>query len=324
MKPHLEIKTLLVDCLLIENDRIGNVDTRSPTRLPHKSRAAPHETRRMPLTSPPPRRRQSRGSIGPRLDATSASFAEPRSSATKASHASALSPAHGARGAPDAPLSANASSRVAALRERTLASTCAALRVAEQTERVAGATLRELDAQSQSLERTRKSLEEAEKGAEEGERVLDEMRGCFSVRIACFSFVRSRGRSRPRTDPEPNGGVADETRVTRVESRDENRTTAAATTAAATTTTSRASRPTSSEGPVSVQEIASHTDDAIRTNATALSGAMDSLRIASEAMGEKLDEQTRTVDDVGARAAALRVRLARAETRGATGRRARS
>ena len=306
-----------VDCLLIENDRIGNVDTRSPTRLPHKSRAAPHETRRMPLTSPPPRRRQSRGSIGPRLDATSASFAEPRSSATKASHASALSPAHGARGAPDAPLSANASSRVAALRERTLASTCAALRVAEQTERVAGATLRELDAQSQSLERTRKSLEEAEKGAEEGERVLDEMRGCFSVRIACFSFVRSRGRSRPRTDPEPLGGVADETRVTRVESRDENRTTAA------TTTTSRDSRPTS-EGPsVSVQEIAS-TDDAIRTNATALSGAMDSLRIASEAMGEKLDEQTRTVDDVGARAAALRARLARAETRGATGRRARS
>ena len=275
----------------------------------------------MPLTSPPPRRRQSRGSIGPRLDATSASFAEPRSSATKASHASALSPAHGARGAPDAPLSANASSRVAALRERTLASTCAALRVAEQTERVAGATLRELDAQSQSLERTRKSLEEAEKGAEEGERVLDEMRGCFSVRIACFSFVRSRGRSRPRTDPEPRGYVADETRV---ESRDENRTTAAATTTAATTTTSRASRPTSYEGPVSVQEIASHTDDAIRTNATALSGAMDSLRIASEAMGEKLDEQTRTVDDVGARAAALRARLARAETRGATGRRARS
>ena len=272
----------------------------------------------MPLTSPPPRRRQSRGSIGPRLDATSASFAEPRSSATKASHASALSPAHGARGAPDAPLSANASSRVAALRERTLASTCAALRVAEQTERVAGATLRELDAQSQSLERTRKSLEEAEKGAEEGERVLDEMRGCFSVRIACFSFVRSRGRSRPRTDPEPNGGVADETRVTRVESRDENRTTAA------TTTTSRDSRPTSEGPPVSVQEIASHTDDAIRTNATALSGAMDSLRIASEAMGEKLDEQTRTVDDVGARAAALRARLARAETRGATGRRARS
>ena len=276
----------------------------------------------MPLTSPPPRRRQSRGSIGPRLDATSASFAEPRSSATKASHASALSPAHGARGAPDAPLSANASSRVAALRERTLASTCAALRVAEQTERVAGATLRELDAQSQSLERTRKSLEEAEKGAEEGERVLDEMRGCFSVRIACFSFVRSRGRSRPRTDPEPRGYVADETRV---ESRDENRTTTAATTAAAATTTAaRASRPTSYEGPVSVQEIASHTDDAIRTNATALSGAMDSLRIASEAMGEKLDEQTRTVDDVGARAAALRARLARAETRGATGRRARS
>jgi len=307
-----------VDCLLIENDRIGNVDTRSPTRLPHKSRAAPHETRRMPLTSPPPRRRQSRGSIGPRLDATSASFAEPRSSATKASHASALSPAHGARGAPDAPLSANASSRVAALRERTLASTCAALRVAEQTERVAGATLRELDAQSQSLERTRKSLEEAEKGAEEGERVLDEMRGCFSVRISCFSFVRSRGRS-PRMDPEPRGGVADEPRV---ESRDENRTTTAATTTAATTTASRASRPTS-EGPVSVQEIAS-TDDAIRTNATALSGAMDSLRIASEAMGEKLDEQTRTVDDVGARAAALRARLARAETRGATGRRARS
>ena len=309
-----------VDCLLIENDRIGNVDTRSPTRLPHKSRAAPHETRRMPLTSPPPRRRQSRGSIGPRLDATSASFAEPRSSATKASHASALFPAHGARGAPDAPLSANASSRVAALRERTLASTCAALRVAEQTERVAGATLRELDAQSQSLERTRKSLEEAEKGAEEGERVLDEMRGCFSVRFSCFSFVRSRGRSRPRTDPEPRGYVADETRV---ESRDENRTTTAATTAAATTTAARASRPTSYEGPVSVQEIAS-TDDAIRTNATALSGAMDSLRIASEAMGEKLDEQTRTVDDVGARAAALRVRLARAETRGATGRRARS
>jgi hypothetical protein len=110
-------------------------------------------------------------------------------------------------------------------------------------------------------------------------------------------------------DPEPRGGVADEPRV---ESRDENR----------TTTASRASRPTS-EGPVSVQEIAS-TDDAIRTNATALSGAMDSLRIASEAMGEKLDEQTRTVDDVGARAAALRARLARAETRGATGRRARS
>lgn len=147
-----------------------------------------------------------------------------------------MSPAHGARGAPDAPLSANASSRVAALRERTLASTCAALRVAEQTERVAGATLRELDAQSQSLERTRKSLEEAEKGAEEGERVLDEMRGCFSVRFSCFSFVRSRGRS-PRTDPEPLGGVADETRV---ESRDENRTTAAATTTAANVVITRA------------------------------------------------------------------------------------
>ena len=265
----------------------------------------------MPLTSPPPRRRQSRDSSGPRLDATSASFAEPRSSATKASHASASVRSRSARWAPDAPLPANASSRVAALRERTLASTCAALRVAEQTERVAGATLRELDAQSLSLERTRKSLEEAEKGAEESERVLDEMRGCFSVRFSCFSFVRSRGRS-PRTDPEPRGGVADETR----DERETRETRESDDDGGAGGGVARAFAQPQKDRP-SVQEIAS-TDDAIRTNAAALSGAMDSLRIASEAMGEKLDEQTRTVDDVGARAAALRARLARAETRGAT------
>ena len=59
----------------------------------------------------------------------------------------------------------SAAGRVAALRERTLASTAASLRVAEQTERVAGATLRELDAQSESLERTRKNLDDAEKSA---------------------------------------------------------------------------------------------------------------------------------------------------------------
>ena len=56
-------------------------------------------------------------------------------------------------------------------------------------------------------------------------------------------------------------------------------------------------------------------DDAIGANAAALSDAMDASRRAGRAVGEKLDEQARTVGDVWSRAEARRARLARAGTR---------
>jgi hypothetical protein len=181
--------------------------------------------------------------------------------------------------------------------------------VAEHTERVAGATLRELDAQSESLERTRKNLDDAEKSAEEGERTLDEMRACG---VSCFS-LRGLFRSSRRTPPDaatPNLAGA-ESRGDVADARDELSRRAAAkrktnqTTTTTTTTTLRSNETVSSK------------DDAIGANAVALSFSLDALRRASEAMGEKLDEQTRTVDDVASRSLSLRSKLARAESRGA-------
>ena len=187
------------------------------------------------------------------------------------------------------------------------------MRVAEHTERVAGATLRELDAQSESLERTRKNLDDAEKSAEEGERTLDEMRACG---VSCFS-LRGLFRSSRRTPPDaatPNRfGARAESRGDVADARDELSRRAAAkrktnqtrTTTTRTTTTLRSNETVSSK------------DDAIGANAVALSFSLDALRRASEAMGEKLDEQTRTVDDVASRSLSLRSKLARAESRGA-------
>jgi hypothetical protein len=220
------------------------------------------------------------------------------------------SPAQGTPVLPHVPR-ATTSRRVAALRERTLASTAASLRVAEHTEFVAGATLRELDAQSESLERTRKNLDDAEKSAEEGERTLDEMRACG---VSCFS-LRGLFRSSRRTPPDaatPNLAGA-ESRGDVADARDELSRRAAAkrktnqttTTTTTTTTTLRSNETVSSK------------DDAIGANAVALSFSLDALRRASEAMGEKLDEQTRTVDDVASRSLSLRSKLARAESRGA-------
>jgi hypothetical protein len=218
------------------------------------------------------------------------------------------SPAQGTPVLPHVPR-ATTSRRVAALRERTLASTAASLRVAEHTEFVAGATLRELDAQSESLERTRKNLDDAEKSAEEGERTLDEMRACG---VSCFS-LRGLFRSSRRTPPDaatPNLARA-ESRGDVADARDELSRRAAAkrktnqTTTTTTTTTLRSNETVSSK------------DDAIGANAVALSFSLDALRRASEAMGEKLDEQTRTVDDVASRSLSLRAKLARAESRGA-------
>jgi hypothetical protein len=218
------------------------------------------------------------------------------------------SPAQGTPVLPHVPR-ATTSRRVAALRERTLASTAASLRVAEHTEFVAGATLRELDAQSESLERTRKNLDDAEKSAEEGERTLDEMRACG---VSCFS-LRGLFRSSRRTPPDaatPNLAGA-ESRGDIADARDELSRRAAAkrktnqTTTTTTTTTLRSNETVSSK------------DDAIGANAVALSFSLDALRRASEAMGEKLDEQTRTVDDVASRSLSLRAKLARAESRGA-------
>jgi hypothetical protein len=250
----------------------------------------------MPSPFPSPWRRESRGSTEPRPDARPSSRDPPRFSYGT----------HGVRHVPRG----ETSRRVAALRERTLASTAASLRVAEHTERVAGATLRELDAQSESLERTRKNLDDAEKSAEEGERTLDEMRACG---VSCFS-LRGLFRSSRRTPPDaatPNLAGA-ESRGDIADARDELSRRAAAkrktnqtTTATSTTTTLRSNETVSSK------------DDAIGANAVALSFSLDALRRASEAMGEKLDEQTRTVDDVASRSLSLRSKLARAESRGA-------
>ena len=246
----------------------------------------------MPSPFPSPWRRESRGSTEPRPDARPSSR-DPRFSY----------PPHVPRG--------ETSRRVAALRERTLASTAASLRVAEHTEFVAGATLRELDAQSESLERTRKNLDDAEKSAEEGERTLDEMRACG---VSCFS-LRGLFRSSRRTPPDaatPNlagaesrGDVADATDELSRRAAAKRKTNQTRTRTTTTTTTLRSNETVSSK------------DDAIGANAVALSFSLDALRRASEAMGEKLDEQTRTVDDVASRSLSLRSKLARAESRGA-------
>jgi len=251
----------------------------------------------MPSPFPSPWRRESRGSTEPRPDARPSSRDPPRFSYGT----------HGVRHVPRG----ETSRRVAALRERTLASTAASLRVAEHTERVAGATLRELDAQSESLERTRKNLDDAEKSAEEGERTLDEMRACG---VSCFA-LRGLFRSSRRTPPDaatPNLAGA-ESRGDVADARDELSRRAAAKrktnqTTRTTTTTTTTLRST---------ETVSSKDDAIGANAVALSFSLDALRRASEAMGEKLDEQTRTVDDVASRSLSLRSKLARAESRGA-------
>ena len=243
----------------------------------------------MPSPFPSPWRRESRGSTEPRPDARLSSRDPPR-----------FSYPHVPRG--------ETSRRVAALRERTLASTAASLRVAEHTERVAGATLRELDAQSESLERTRKNLDDAEKSAEEGERTLDEMRACG---VSCFS-LRGLFRSSRRTPPDaatPNLAGA-ESRGDIADARDELSRRAAAKRKTNQTTTTRTTTLRSNE-------TVSSKDDAIGANAVALSFSLDALRRASEAMGEKLDEQTRTVDDVASRSLSLRSKLARAESRGA-------
>lgn len=251
----------------------------------------------MPSPFPSPWRRESRGSTEPRQDAGPSSR-DPRSSS---------SPAHGTHEIPHVPRG-ETSRRVAALRERTLASTAASLRVAEHTEFVAGATLRELDAQSESLERTRKNLDDAEKSAEEGERTLDEMRACG---VWCFS-LRGLFRSSRRTPPDAatSNLAGAESRGDVADARDELSRRAAAKrktnqTTTTTTTTLRSNETVSSK------------DDAIGANAVALSFSLDALRRASEAMGEKLDEQTRTVDDVASRSLSLRSKLARAESRGA-------
>ena len=251
----------------------------------------------MPSPFPSPWRRQSRGSTELRPDARPSSRDPLRFSYGT----------HGVRHVPRG----ETSRRVAALRERTLASTAASLRVAEHTERVAGATLRELDAQSESLERTRKNLDDAEKSAEEGERTLDEMRACG---VSCFS-LRGLFRSSRRTPPDaatPNlagaesrGDVADATDELSRRAAAKRKTNQTTTTTKTTTTTLRSNETVSSK------------DDAIGANAVALSVSLDALRRASEAMGEKLDEQTRTVDDVASRSLSLRAKLARAESRGA-------
>ena len=250
----------------------------------------------MPSPFPSPWRRESRGSTEPRPDARPSSRDPPRFS---------YSLAHGTHGVPHAPRG-ETSRRVAALRERTLASTAASLRVAEQTERVAGATLRELDAQSESLERTRKNLDDAEKSAEEGERTLDEMRACG---VSCFS-LRGLFRSSRRTPPDaatPNLAGA-ESRGNVADARDElSRRAALDAKKNQTTTTLRSNEAVSSTKAVS----------SIGANAVALSLSLDALQRASEAMGEKLDEQTRTVDEVATRSLSLRSKLARAESRGA-------
>jgi hypothetical protein len=120
-------------------------------------------------------------------------------------------------------------------------------------------------------------------------------------------------RSSRRTPPDaatPNLARA-ESRGDVADARDELSRRAAAkrktnqTTTTTTTTTLRSNETVSSK------------DDAIGANAVALSFSLDALRRASEAMGEKLDEQTRTVDDVASRSLSLRSKLARAESRGA-------
>lgn len=185
------------------------------------------------------------------------------------------------------------------------------MRVAEHTERVAGATLRELDAQSESLERTRKNLDDAEKSAEEGERTLDEMRACG---VSCFS-LRGLFRSSRRTPPDaatPNLAGA-ESRGDIADARDELSRRAAERKTNQTTTATSTRPPTLRSN----ETVSSKENLAIGANAVALSFSLDALRRASEAMGEKLDEQTRTVDDVASRSTSLRSKLARAEARGA-------
>ena len=266
-------------------------------------------------------RRQNRGSSGPRPGGAEKHV----SGKAPPDPGSSYAPAHGTHGLPHAPRG-ESSRRVAALRERTLASTAAALRVAEQTERVAGATLRELDAQSESLGRTKKKLEDAETSAETSEKVLDEMRACACASVSCFSFLGRRASSRARARTSTGATPRTEQKLSR-SSRDargdaDERDERSAGNERARTTTSSSS---SSSAPVaSSTAMASSSleagpslmdDDAIGANAAALSDATDAPRRAGQAVGEKLDERARTVGDVGSRAEARRARLARAGTR---------
>ena len=262
-------------------------------------------------------RRQNRGSSGPRPGGAEKHV----SGKPPPDPGSSYAPAHGTHGLPHAPRG-ESSRRVAALRERTLASTAAALRVAEQTERVAGATLRELDAQSESLGRTKKKLEDAETS----EKVLDEVRACACASVSCFSFLGRRASSRARARTSTGATPRTEQKLSRssrdargdADERDERSagnerartTTSSSSSSSAPVASSTAMASSSLEaGPTSMD------DDAIGANAAALSDAMDALRRAGQAMGEKLDEQARTVGDVGSRAEATRARLARAGTR---------
>ena len=131
--------------------------------------------------------------------------------------------------------------------------------------------------------------------------------------VSCFS-LRGLFRSSRRTPPDaatPNLAGA-ESRGDIADARDElsrraaERKTNQTTTATSTTTTLRSN-----------ETVSSKENLAIGANAVALSFSLDALRRASEAMGEKLDEQTRTVDDVASRSTSLRSKLARAESRGA-------
>ena len=164
----------------------------------------------MPLTSPPPRRRQSRDSIRPRLDATSVRSPS-RSSAAKSRASASVRCALAL--APDAPLSANAS---------TASPRCAS---GHSPRRVRRCAWRSRPSASRGrrcvARRSRRAWSGREepggggKGAEESERVLDEMRGAFRCAFRAFPSCAREGDRRER----PRAARASTKRETRRETR---------------------------------------------------------------------------------------------------------
>lgn len=170
--------------------------------------------------------------------------------------------------------------RITSLQAQTNASTAASLRVAEHTKAVAHATLQELSLQADSLGRTKASLQTAEHGVEESEKTLATIQkwyGCFSF-PSCFPRSASRRSNELRT-PTP-------TRETALLNR----------------TTSTA-----------LVTLSSKTEKEEDTATAAISNALDYLQQASNQMGEHLDEQTRTIDDVAVRSEKLNARISNAE-----------
>ena len=200
------------------------------------------------------------------------------------------------------------SRRVDALQRHIETSTDASLRIAERTSAVAQATLQELSQQSLGLERASKSLETAEKGVEESEDTLAALNrkcGCFAFPgvTACFPARRA---SRFRVSETQTNVEALETYRSSTSQPKLRKTKGGF---------SLKKAPGGTKGTALVVEknpIKAQTD--LKSNA--IDSALEYLHQASTQMGEHLDAQHKTIDDVATRSENLNDRLARAERRG--------